>query len=78
MVIRQEKTSHLNFSNYQLLNKTAVAVSEAIKIYSLPILSINFTNNGLKSKECSLLLASLSQHYSKLAVLNLAKNKIGH
>jgi hypothetical protein len=41
------------------LNKTAVAVAEAIKRYSLPIESINLTNNGLKYKECIELIDSL-------------------
>jgi hypothetical protein len=42
MLIRDKKTTYIDFSNYSLLNKSAVAVSEAIKIYSLPIESINF------------------------------------
>jgi hypothetical protein len=37
MIIREQKTSHIDYSNYHILNKTAVAVSEAIKRYSLPI-----------------------------------------
>ena len=59
MVIRDKKTNHIDYSNYYLLNKTAVAVAEAIKRYSLPIESINLTNNGLKSKECIMLIDSL-------------------
>jgi hypothetical protein len=50
---------NIDYSNYSLLNKTAVAVAEAIKRYSLPIESINLTNNGLKYKECIELIDSL-------------------
>lgn len=78
MIIREQKTSHLDYSNYQLLNKSAVAVGEAIKRYGLPIEHISFKNNGLKGREMNLLINSLSRHYSKLTHLNLAKNKLGY
>jgi hypothetical protein len=41
------------------MSKTAVAVGEAIKRYSLSIEEINFMNNGLKSKDCIILINSL-------------------
>lgn len=50
MIIRDEKTNHIDYSNYRLLDKTAVAVAEALKRYPLSIESINLTNNGLKAK----------------------------
>lgn len=50
MVIREKQTNHINYSDFQMLDKNAVAVAEAIKRYSLPIESINLTNNCLKSK----------------------------
>jgi hypothetical protein len=59
MVIREKRSSHLDYSNYCLLNKTAVAVGEAIKRYALPIESINLCNNGLRAKECKMLIDSL-------------------
>ena len=59
MIIRDKKTSNLDYSNYCLLNKTAVAVGEAIKRYSLPIEEISFMNNGLKAKDCITLIDSL-------------------
>lgn len=59
------------------MNKTAVAVSEAIKRYSLPIEEINLMNNGLKAKECIVLISSLQRHYNKLSCLNISKNKLG-
>lgn len=34
-------------------------------------------NNGLKAKECIVLVDSLQRHYSKLSILNLSKNKMG-
>lgn len=34
-------------------------------------------NNGLRSKDCILLIDSLQRHFQKLNVLNLAKNKLG-
>lgn len=37
MIIRDQKTTCFDFSNYSLLNKSAVAVGEAIKRYILPI-----------------------------------------
>ena len=37
MLIRDKKTSYIDYSNYSMLNKSAVAVGEAIKRYSLPI-----------------------------------------
>ena len=77
MIIREQKTSHIDYSNYQLMNKTAMAVGEAIKRYSLPIEEINLMNNGLKYKECIVLVDSLQRHYEKLSHLNLAKNKLG-
>ncbi len=67
MVIRDKKTSIINYSNYQLLSKTAFAVSEAIKRYSFPIEEINFMNNGLKAKEAVALVEALKRHYPKLA-----------
>ncbi|MFS8160435.1 MAG: hypothetical protein ACMG6E_09570 [Candidatus Roizmanbacteria bacterium] len=60
-----------------MMNKTALAVSEAIKRYSLPIEEINLMNNGLKAKECIVLINSLNRHYNKLARLNISKNKLG-
>lgn len=61
MLIRDskfEKSNHLDYSNMQLLNKSAVAVAEAVKRYQLPVDSITFTNNGLKPKECALMIES--------------------
>jgi hypothetical protein len=61
MLIRDkkaEKTNHLDYSNMQLLNKSAVAVAEAIKRYQLPVDAITFSNNGLKPKECLLMIES--------------------
>lgn len=77
MIIRDQKTTHLDYSNYILLNKTALAVAESIKRYTLPIESINFINNGLRSKECVILVDSLQRHYAKLSILKLSKNKLG-
>lgn len=77
MLIRDEKTNHLDYSNYILLSKTALAVAESIKRYLLPIESINFVNNGLKSKETIILIDALQRHYEKLQVLKLSKNKMG-
>jgi hypothetical protein len=37
MIIRDQKTTCFDFSNYSLLNKSAVAIGEAIKRYVLPI-----------------------------------------
>ena len=37
MLIRDKKSNHIDYSNLVLLNKSAIAVSEAIKRYSLPV-----------------------------------------
>ena len=55
---KNEKSNHLDYSNTQLLNKSAVAVAEAIKRYALPVDSITFSNNGLKPKECIMMIES--------------------
>ena len=34
-------------------------------------------NNGLKSKDCIYMIDCLQRHYTKISVLNLAKNKLG-
>lgn len=62
MVIREKNTSNLDYSNYSLLNKSAQAVAETIKRYVLPIESISFINNGLRAKECIMLINSLQSH----------------
>lgn len=77
MIIRDQKTTCFDFSNYSLLNKSALAVGEAIKRYTLPIEQVKLVNNGLRSKDCILLIDSLQRHYVKLSVLNLAKNRLG-
>jgi len=59
MIIREKNTTHFDYSNYSLLNKSALAVAESIKRYILPIESISFVNNGLKTKEAIMLIASL-------------------
>lgn len=58
MLIRQKKSNHIDYSNFVLLNKSAVAVAEAIKRYTLPVDAITLCNNGLKAKECMLLIES--------------------
>lgn len=63
MLIREKKTNHIDYSNIILLNKSAVAVAEAIKRYSLPVDSLTLSNNGLKPKECTLMIESFARHY---------------
>lgn len=58
MLIREKKSSHLDYSNFIMLNKASVAVAEAIKRYTLPVDTITLLNNGLKPKECCLLVES--------------------
>jgi hypothetical protein len=58
MLIRQKKSNHIDYSNFLLLNKSAVAVAEAVKRYTLPVDSITLSNNGLKPKECTLMIES--------------------
>jgi Ran GTPase-activating protein (RanGAP) involved in mRNA processing and transport len=77
MIIRDEKSSSFDFSNYSLLNKSALAVAEAIKVYALPVETINLMNNGLRTKDCIMFIDSFEKHYQKLEVLNLSKNKMG-
>ena len=77
LLIRDKKTSHLDYSNLILLNKSAVAVAEAIKRYTLPVESITISNNGLKPKECQLLIESFTRHYQMISSLTISKNKLG-
>jgi len=77
MLIREKKTNHLDYSNLVLLNKSAVAVAEGIKRYSLPVESITLSNNGLKPKECTLMIESFSKHYGMIQSLTISKNKMG-
>ena len=58
MLIREKKSNNIDYSNFLLLNKSAVAVAEAIKRYALPVDSITLSNNGLKPKECCLMIES--------------------
>jgi hypothetical protein len=66
MIIREKHSSHLDYSNYSMLNKSALAVAESIKRYVLPIESLSFVNNGLRAKECNMLLDALERHAPKL------------
>ncbi len=77
MIIRETESTDLDYSNYCLLDKSAMAVGEAIKRYSLLIDSINLSNNGLKSKDCIMLITSLQRHYNNLQKLTLSQNKLG-
>lgn len=61
-----------------LLNKSAVAVAEAIKRYSLNVNNITLTNNGLKAKECTLMIDSFTKHFQMIQTLTISKNKMGH
>ena len=60
-----------------LLNKSAVAVAEAIKRYSLNVNNITLTNNGLKAKECTLMIDSFTKHFQMIQTLTISKNKMG-
>jgi hypothetical protein len=51
MIIRKEKTSSLSFRYFGLFNKNAAAVAESLKRYPLEIEELDFTGNGIKSKE---------------------------
>jgi Ran GTPase-activating protein (RanGAP) involved in mRNA processing and transport len=77
MLIKEKNTGHIDYTNVLLLNKSAVAVAEAFKRYALKVNSINLTNNGLKAKECSLMIESFSKHYQMIQTLTISKNKMG-
>jgi hypothetical protein len=78
MVIRNEKTTHLSFANFGLLQKNSMAVAESLKRYPLEINGIDFTGNGIRSKECIMLVGSLESHYNSLLHINFAENRIGY
>lgn len=75
MLIRQEPTSHLDYSHYGLVNKSSLALSEAIKRFNFNYESADFSYNGLKAKESVELLKSLK--CDTLRILNISKNRIG-
>jgi Ran GTPase-activating protein (RanGAP) involved in mRNA processing and transport len=74
---KNEKSNHLDYSNMQLLNKSAVAVAEAIKRYQLPVDQITFYNNGLKPKECLMMIESFQKHFQMIQSLSISKNRLG-
>jgi hypothetical protein len=59
MIIRGEKTQYLDFSNKSMLNKSAQALAESLKLYPLTINRINLSNNGLKPKDCVVLIEAM-------------------
>ncbi len=75
MLVRAEATTHLDYSHYGLVNKSSLALSEAIKRFNFPYESADFSYNGLKSKEAVEILRSL--RHQPLLLLNMSKNKIG-
>lgn len=77
MVIRSEKTTHLSYANFGLLQKNSVAVAESLKRYPLEIEALDFTGNGIRPKECILLTEALDNHLGTLIYLNFSGNKIG-
>lgn len=77
MIIRSEKTSHLSFANLGLLQKNSVAVAESLKRYPLEIEALDFTGNGIRPKECTLLAQAIEVHANSLVQLNFSENKIG-
>ena len=78
MVIREEKTTDLSFANFGLLHKNSMAVAESLKRYPLEIQTLDFTGNGIRAKECIMLVNSLEPHYNTLLNLNFSENKIGY
>ena len=76
--VKYEKSNNLDYSNMQLLNKSAVAVAEAIKRYQLPVDAITLSNNGLKPKECTLMIESFQKHFGQIQSLTISKNKMGY
>lgn len=42
---------HANFSSFGLLNRSSIALSEAIKRYTLPLESVDFSDNGMRPRE---------------------------
>ena len=77
MVIRSEKTTHLSYANFGLLHKSSMAVAESIKRYPLEIEALDFTGNGIRSKECIMIVEALDPHLGTLSILNFSENKIG-
>ena len=52
-------------------------MAEALKRYPLELDALDFTNNGLKAKECVALTESIAGHMEQLKALNFSFNKIG-
>ena len=52
-------------------------MAEALKRYPLDLDSLDFTNNGLKAKECIALTESIAGHMEQLKSLNFSFNRIG-
>ena len=52
-------------------------MADAMKRYTLPVDAITLSNNGLKPKECCLLIQSFQKHYQQIQSLTISKNKMG-
>ena len=76
MVIRSEKTTNFSYAN-QGLQKNSKAVSESLKRYPLEINGLEFTGNGVRSKECIMLVAAFEPHYKSLKQIDFSENRIG-
>ena len=50
MIVHDEKTTNFSYAN-QGLQKNAKAVSESLKRYPLEVNGLEFTGNGIRSKE---------------------------
>ena len=59
------------------MDKSSLAVSEAIKRYQVPIEKMTLNNNGIKSSEFCLMVDCMTKHFEKLQVLKVTNNKIG-
>ena len=77
MLIRDTMDPEIVYDNVQLMDKSSLAVAEAIKRYQVPIEKLILHNNGIKSQEFCLFIDCMTKHFDKLQVLKVTNNKIG-
>ena len=66
LLIRDTTDPEIVYDNVQLMDKSSLAIAEAIKRYQVPIEKMTLNNNGIKSSEFCLMIDCMTKHFEKL------------
>ena len=67
LLIKDKENPVIDFTNQFIKTEDqAVAVSEAVKRYTFPVLAVNFVNNGLQPKQSVTIIKSFEHHIETL------------